>query len=157
MNYNAITLNGNTDIYFGNELLYRCVSYKYLLKDIFYIEDIYGVKLLELEIKHFFGFNKKYLIIAQKLNQQIYLFKLKKKLYLKVENDIISINKKIRAWKFEGDFIVNNEFIGDFNNDLKVFKSSFTFDFNSKSDINIYCIILFSILIIDEFNTRPTT
>lgn len=155
--YTAITLNGNTDIYFDNELLFRCFTYKYFLKDIFYIEDIHGVKLLELEIKNFFGFNKKYLIVGQKLHHQISLFKLKKKLYLKVENDTISLNKKIRAWKFEGDFIVNNNFSGSFNNDLKFFKSSFTFDFNSKSDVNIYCIILFSILVIDEFNTRPST
>lgn len=155
MIYKAITLNGNTDFYFDNELLYRCISYKYLFKDVFYIEDIHKVKLLELEIRHFFGFNKKYLIIEQKFHKEVNLFKIKKKLYLKVENDTISLNKKLRAWKFEGDFIVNNKVFGSFHNDLKLFESSFTFDFNSKSDINIYCIILFCILVIDEFNTRP--
>lgn len=152
--YTAITLNGNTDIYFDNELLFRCFTYKYFLKDIFYIEDIHGVKLLELEIKNFFGFNKKYLIVGQKLHQRISLFKLKKKLYLKVENDTISLNKKIRAWKFEGDFMVDNKKQGVFSNSLTLLKSSFTFEFNSEKDINFYCILLFSILVIDEFNTQ---
>lgn len=153
--YTATTLNGNTDFYFNNKLLWKSVVFKGLFKDKFYIEDANKTRLLELEIKHFLGFGKKYLIEKQKLYNQIGFIKIKKKLYLKVENDMLSLDKKMRAWKFEGDFIINEKKIGNFKNKLKLFESSFTFDFYSGISTNIYCIILFSILVIDEFNTRP--
>ena len=155
--YKAITLNGDTDVYFNNELLYKCIVYKYLFEDKFYIENIHKEKLLELEIKHFFGFNKRYLIKKQKFQEKIELSKFKRKLSLKVGNDTILLNEKIRAWKFEGDFIVNNKVSGSFKNNLKFFESSFTFNFDKESGTNLYCMILFSILIIDKFNTRPTS
>lgn len=78
-----------------------------------------------------------------------------KKLNLRIDGKTILLNKKIRAWKFEGDFIVNDKILGSFNNRLKPFKSSFTFDFETESEINLYCIVLFSIFVVDEFNTRP--
>lgn len=154
MIYKAITSNGNTDLYIDNQLVYKCITNKYLFKDIFYIEDACGLKVLELKIRHIFGFSKKYLIMNQRLDKHVVLFKIKSKLCLKVEEDIISLEKKFRAWKYEGDFIVNDNFFGDFKNKLSFFESSFTFNFKNDSDIKDYCIVLFSILVIDEFNTR---
>lgn len=153
--YTAITLNGNTDIYFANQLLWKSITIKGILKDKFYVQDINNTRLLELEIKHFFGFGEKYLIVEQRLQRQIDLLKIRKKLYLKVANDTISLNKKMKAWKFDGNFIVDNKISGSFKNHLTLLKSSFTFDFKNESETNFYCILLFSILVIDEFNTQP--
>ncbi|WLD22635.1 hypothetical protein NU10_07770 [Flavobacterium dauae] len=153
--YTAITLNGNTDVYLHDQPLYRCVTSKVFFKDKFYIEDVNNIKVLELDIKHFIGFNKRFLIKNQNLNKKIELYKMNKKLNLRIDGKTILLNKKIRAWKFEGDFIVNDKILGSFNNRLKPFKSSFTFDFETESEINLYCIVLFSIFVVDEFNTRP--
>lgn len=157
MMYTAITLNGDTDIYINDELLFKCFTIKGFFKNKFYLEDISKIKLLELEIRHFFGFNKKYFLKRHCFEKDIDLFKFKRKLCLKVDNEIIMLNKKIRPWKFEGDFIVNNKQTGYFKNNLKFSESSFTFDFYSDMSTNIYCILLFSILVIDEFNTRPSS
>lgn len=152
--YTAITLNGNTDIYYHNQLLYTSRTQKKMFRDVFYIEDSHNVKLLEIEIKHLFGYNKKYLIKNQNFEKKVNLCFLRKRLCLEVEGSIIELKKKIRAWKFEGDFMVDNKKQGVFSNSLTLLKSSFTFEFNSEKDINFYCILLFSILVIDEFNTQ---
>ncbi|MDM1391692.1 hypothetical protein HX052_17295 [Myroides marinus] len=157
MMYTAITLNGDTDIYFNDQLLFRCLTIKGFFKSKFYIEDVSKKKLLELEIRDFLGFNKKYFLKRHCFEKDIDLYKFKSKLCLKVDNDIILLNKKIRPWKFEGDFIINNKKTGCFKNKLTFFESSFTFDFYSDINTNIYCILLFSILVIDEFNTQPST
>ena len=153
--YKAITLNGDTVIYINDQLLFRCLTIKGIFKDKFYIEDISKIKLLELEIRHFFGFNRRYLIKQQNFSKKIELYKHKQKLHLKVDSNVISINKKIRAWKFEGDFTINNKIYGGFKNSLKIFESSFVFNFEREHDTNLYCIVLFCILVVDEFNTRP--
>ena len=106
--YTAITLNGNTDIYFANQLLWKSITIKGILKDKFYVQDINNTRLLELEIKHFFGFGKKYLIVEQRLQRQIDLLKIRKKLYtsrIRFHHKQININSKQSA------FIDNERFI----------------------------------------------
>ncbi|WP_158960989.1 hypothetical protein [Myroides fluvii] len=152
--YTAITLNGDTDFYYQNQLLYTSRTQKKMFKDIFSIKDSSNVKLIEIEIKHLFGYNKRYFIKSQHFEKIVNLRFLRKRLCLEVDGSIIELKKKIRAWKFEGDFIVNNQKQGIFSNKLTLLKSSFTFEFNSEKEVNFYCIILFSILVIDEFNTQ---
>src|SRR5690606_41050410 len=47
--YTAETLSGNTNFYFNNELLLKCVVYKYLFRDVFHVETIDGTKILEIK------------------------------------------------------------------------------------------------------------
>lgn len=153
--YTAETLSGNTNIYFNDELLLKCVVYKYLFRDAFHVETIDGTKILEIKIKHFLGFRKKHEILNQKLSKEIKIHHVKGKPCVKVGKSTISFRKKTKAWKFEGDFMINNNVAGSVPNSLSLFKSSFNFNFTKGNDLINFCLILFSIMIIDEFNSRP--
>ena len=154
--YKAITKNGNTFFYYNEQLILKAVTSKYFCYYKFYIEDINDIKLLEMSIVSLFGFFKKYSIISQKLNERVELLKHRNDLVLKLKDENISILKKRHLMKFEGDFVSNGEKQGEFYNQLTMFESSFTFNFQRIDETNIYFFILFSILVIDRFNFGPS-
>ncbi|PJR03721.1 hypothetical protein [Avrilella dinanensis] len=155
--YSAISKNGNTHFYFNGQLILKAVTWKYFCFDKFYIEDSKGSKLIEISILSMFGFWKKYSIKSQNLKNYVELFKFKGQLILKAGNKEIYINKKNKLRKFEGEFFLNKKKYGYFDNKLTMFKSTFTFHFQTQDeDTNTYCIMLFSIMVIDKFNFGPS-
>lgn len=153
--YRAITKNGNTFFYYNGQLILKAITSKYFCYYKFYIEDINDIKLLEMSIISLFGFFKKYSIVNQDLNEYVELSKQRNDLVLKLKDRSISILKKRHLLKFEGNFILNGEKQGEFYNQLTMFESSFTFDFDRIDETNIYFLILFSIVIIDKYNFGP--
>lgn len=153
--YRAITKNGNTFFYYNGQLILKAITSKYFCYYKFYIEDINDIKLLEMSIVSLFGFFKKYSIVNQNLNEYVELLKQRNDLVLKLKDRSISILKKRHLLKFEGNFILNGEKQGEFYNQLTMFESSFTFDFDRIDETNIYFLILFSIVIIDKYNFGP--
>ncbi|SEQ32681.1 hypothetical protein SAMN04488089_102342 [Myroides profundi] len=105
--YKAITRNGNTFFYCNEQLILKAITSKYFCYYKFYIEDVNNTKLLEISVRSFFGFFKKYSIKKQSLNQFVELKKIKGDLVLKLNNDNLSLYQKRHLIKFQGDFILN--------------------------------------------------
>jgi len=154
--YSAISKNGNTELYFNEQLILKAVTWKYFCFDKFYIEDSKGTKLIEISILSIFGFRKKYSIKNQNMKEHIELLQSKVKLILKAGNNKLYINNKKKLFKYEGEFILNDEKYGDFYNQLTMFESSFAFNFQKTAETNLYFLILFSISVIDKFNFGPS-
>lgn len=149
----AVTKDGNTYFYFFNQLIYKAVTIKWFIYDKYYFEDENRNRLIEISILSFFGFFKKYRIISQKLAKEIILIKEKKYISLVIDDSLVKIEKKGGFFKFEGDFYIDNTIHGKFINNSTFFEKKFIFRFFENKYENVYFLILFSIIVIDKYNT----
>lgn len=110
--------------------------------------------LLEFEYKNPFFKNSEFRIINHTFKEEILLNIDRNIIKLKVNNDEIFIEQKPKLFGlFEGKFFLNNQEMGTIKQEYKFFEmSTYHFNFEGKTRINLFCLLLFGIYSINFYD-----
>lgn len=151
--FKADCLRGNTDVFQNGVKIYESSTSIWPFREKVKIKDVNYALMLEVIVTGFFGYKRKIVLKSNHLGRD-FLFEINKgKIELRVESNKIVFKKYCRAFKFEGDFYVNNVYVGCIRNKLSFFNSELLYDFVKEEEMNYFCIILSLILLRNEFHS----
>lgn len=149
--FKAYTLNGSTDVYQNGLKIYNVHVVRWPFYEKVKIYDINKKLMLEVVVAGFFGFKRKIVLKSNNLDRDLLFNVNKRKIELRVDDKNIVFKQYCRAYKFEGDFYVNDVFVGSIRNKMSFFTSELIYNFEREEEMNYFCIILSLILLRNEF------
>ena len=149
--FKAYTLNGSTDVYQNGLKIYNAHVVRWPFYEKVKIYDINKKLMLEVVVTGFFGIKRKIILKTNNLDRNLLFIVNKRKIELRVDDKNIVFKQYCRAYKFEGDFYVNDVFVGSIRNKMSFFTSELIYNFEREEDMNYFCIILPLILLRNEF------
>ena len=149
--FKAYTLNGSTDVYQNGLKIYNAHVVRWPFYEKVKIYDINKKLMLQVVVTGFLGYKRKIVLKTNNLARDLFFEINKRKVELTVEKSRIVFKQYCRAYKFEGDFYVNDVFVGSICNKLSFFTSRLIYNFVREEEMNYFCIILSLILLRNEF------
>ena len=149
--FKAYTLNGSTDVYQNGLKIYNAHVVRWPFYEKVKIYDINKKLMLEVVVTGFFGIKRKIILKTNNLDRNLLFNVNKRKIELRVDDKNIVFKQYCRAYKFEGDFYVNDVFVGSIRNKMSFFTSELIYNFEREEEMNYFCIILSLILLRNEF------
>lgn len=149
--FKAYTLNGSTDVYQNGLKIYNAHVVRWPFYEKVKIYDINKKLMLEVVVTGFFGIKRKIILKTNNLDRDLLFNVNKRKIELRVDDKNIVFKQYCRAYKFEGDFYVNDVFVGSIRNKMSFFTSELIYNFEREEEMNYFCIILSLILLRNEF------
>ena len=149
--FKAYTLNGSTDVYQNGLKIYNAHVVRWPFYEKVKIYDINKKLMLEVVVTGFFGIKRKIILKTNNLDRNLLFNVNKRKIELRVDDKNIVFKQYCRAFKFEGDFYVNDVFVGSIRNKMSFFTSELIYNFEREEEMNYFCIILSLILLRNEF------
>src|SRR5690606_14554892 len=145
--FKADTLNGSTDVYQNGLKIYNAHVVRWPFYEKVKIYDINKKLMLEVVVTGFFGIKRKIILKSNNLDRDLLFNVNKRKIELRVDDKNIVFKQYCRAFKFEGDFYVNDVFVGSIRNKMSFFTSELIYNFEREEEMNYFCIILSLILL----------
>lgn len=149
--FKADTLNGSTDVYQNGLKIYNAHVVRWPFYEKVKVYDINKSLMLEVVITGFFGIKRKIVLKTNNIDRDLLFNVNKRKIELRVDDKNIVFKQYCRAFKFEGDFYVNDVFVGNIRNKMSFFTSELIYNFEREEEMNYFCIILSLILLRNEF------
>ena len=150
--FKADCLNGNTEVHQNGIKIYRSFTSVWPFYEKVKIKDVNNALMLEVVVTGFLGYKRKIVLKTNNLARDLFFEINKRKVELTVEKSRIVFKQYNRAFKFEGDFYVNDVYVGSIQNKLTFFTSELVYDFLKDNEINYFCIILSLILLRNKFH-----
>ena len=151
--FEADCSHGNTDVFHNRINIYQSRTSILPFYEKVKIYDINKKLMLQVVVTGFFGIKRKIELKTNDLDRDLLFNVNKRKIELRVDDKNIVFKQYCRAFKFEGDFYVNNVYVGSIRNKLSFFTSRLIYDFVREDEMNYFCIILSLILLRNEFNS----
>lgn len=151
--FKADTLNGSTDVYQNGLKIYNAHVVRWPFYEKVKIYDINKKLMLEVVVTGFFGIKRKIILKSNNLDRDLLFNVNKRKIELRVDDKNIVFKQYCRAFKFEGDFYVNDVFVGSIRNKMSFFTSELIYNFEREEEMNYFCIILSLILLRNKFHS----
>lgn len=151
--FKADTLNGSTDVYQNGLKIYNAHVVRWPFYEKVKIYDINKKLMLEVVVTGFFGIKRKIILKTNNLDRDLLFNVNKRKIELRVDDKNIVFKQYCRAFKFEGDFYVNDVFVGSIRNKMSFFTSELIYNFEREEEMNYFCIILSLILLRNKFHS----
>ena len=149
--FKADTLNGSTDVYQNGLKIYNAHVVRWPFYEKVKIYDINKKLMLQVVVTGFIGIKRKIVLKSNNLDRNLLFNVNKRKIELRVDDKNIVFKQYCRAFKFEGDFYVNDVFVGSIRNKMSFFTSELIYNFEREEEMNYFCIILSLILLRNEF------
>ena len=149
--FKADTLNGSTDVYQNGLKIYNAHVVRWPFYEKVKIYDINKKLMFEVVVTGFFGIKRKIILKTNNIDRDLLFNVNKRKIELRVDDKNIVFKQYCRAFKFEGDFYVNDVFFGSIRNKMSFFTSELIYNFEREEEMNYFCIILSLILLRNEF------
>lgn len=149
----AITLDGDTNVYLNKRRIYNSSTIKWPFYEKVKIYDVKNILILEVVITGFYGYRRKISLKANNLLHNLNFEIISKNIVLTVDSDIIVFKKALKAFKYEGDFYINDIYVGSIRNKISFFSSELFYEFLHDKEINYYCVLLSLVLLRNEFNS----
>lgn len=149
--FKADCLNGNTEVHQNGIKIYRSFTSVWPFYEKVKIKDVNNALMLEVVVTGFLGYKRKIVLKTNNLARDLLFNVNKRKIELRVDDKNIVFKQYCRAYKFEGDFYVNDVFVGSIRNKMSFFTSELIYNFEREEEMNYFCIILSLILLRNEF------